>query len=219
MKRAIVSLSGGLDSTVAMALTMEKGYECRSFAFCYGSKHNPYENEAAVKIARYYGITHQLIDISSIMSLFKSSLLKTGGDIPEGHYAAENMRSTVVPCRNIIFASILSGIADSLGFDMVVLGVHSSDSFIYPDCRKGTNLSLNNTILQATETRVKISTPLIDFTKTEVVREGIRLKVPFELTRSCYKDQPIACGKCGTCVERLEAFENNGMKDPIPYQD
>lgn len=216
--KAIVSLSGGADSATTLALALKAGREVESFGFYYASKHNPWENQAAENLAAHYGIPFQLIDISGIMGNFKSSLLASGEKIPEGHYQEENMRSTVVPMRNIIFASILAGIADSKGAEEIWLGVHAGDHFIYPDCRKETIEAMNKVIYLATEKLIEIRTPLQGWDKTKIINEGFVLGVPYELTRTCYTAGEIACGKCGSCQERLEAFRNLGLTDPIPYQ-
>jgi len=221
MNGLLISLSGGLDSAVLL------GYEVGSdqprwdsiqtVSFHYGSKHNRYEQEAAEKIARHYKVSWQAISLTNVFSNFKSNLLLNGGDIPEGHYTDQSMKLTVVPARNLIFLSVLAGLADSLGLDTIAIATHSGDHHIYPDCRPEFIDVMSQTILKATEGRVSLQAPFSHKTKADLVRLGEDINVPFHLTRTCYKAQPIACGKCGSCVERLEAFRLNGMKDPIPY--
>lgn len=216
--RAVVSLSGGADSATVLAIAKKGCQEIRTFGFYYGSKHNRWELESARNIASHYNVPFTMMDISPVLGNFKSSLLLNQGEIPEGNYNEENMRSTVVPCRNLIFISILAGIADSIGFNEVWIGVHDSDKFIYPDCRIKTIEAMKEAISKGTDERITIVAPLQTMTKGEVIKAGISLRVPYHLTRSCYKDNEIACGKCGTCRERLEAFEQAGEVDPIPYQ-
>ena len=219
MKKVLLALSGGIDSTVVLSMLLEKGYEVTPITFSYGSKHNEYENAAVVKIAKHYHLAEPAcIDLGLVMQHFDSDLLKSGGAIPEGHYEDESMRRTVVPSRNMIFLSILAGVAESKGIKELALGVHQGDHFIYPDCRPYFIQSMQHTIELASGGKVHtIHAPILFWDKAQIVKEGIKLHVPFELTRTCYKDQPIACGKCGSCMERLEAFAANGIEDPIPY--
>jgi 7-cyano-7-deazaguanine synthase len=220
MLKYLVSLSGGVDSCAALARV--RSLATASFVgavgFCYGSKHNKYENEAAKKIADYYQVPFVLIDLSKVMSGFKSDLLKTGGEIPEGHYEAPSMSRTVVPGRNLIFLSILAGLAESWEYDRIVLGVHQGDHHIYPDCRPEFVVAAQETVSTSSEGKVHIETPFLFTNKAGVVKAGLKDNAPFRLTRTCYKDQPIACGKCGSCQERLEAFMENGVADPIRYE-
>ena len=189
--------------------------------FTYGSKHNKYENAAAEKIAAFYQVPYELIDLTGVMKHFKSNLLQSGGEIPEGHYEAESMRQTVVPGRNMIFTSILAGLAASNDANEIWLGVHAGDHFIYPDCRPEFIVYMEKTIRLAIDApSLQIVTPFLTVTKKEILRRGLVCtpKVPYHLTRTCYKDQPIACGKCGSCQERLAAWEANGRTDPIEYE-
>jgi len=217
--RAIVSLSGGLDSTVLLAQVLRdiRPNDLMAVAFYYGSKHNQYENQAASQIAGYYEVSFRLIDLSGVMAGFRSDLLLSGGDIPEGHYEAESMRQTVVPCRNLIFASVLAGLAESVGAATMYLGVHAGDHFIYPDCRPRFIDAAREAIAAATDGKVSLRVPFLQLTKDDIVREGLLLNVPFALTRTCYKAQPLACGKCGSCQERLTAFAANNTEDPLSY--
>lgn len=195
----------------------EQGFEVTAVSFTYGSKHNKYENEAARQLAKHYGIKIMEIDLSGVFSAFESDLLLTGGDIPEGHYEGDNMKSTVVPSRNFIFISILTGLAESLGIFYIGAGVHAGDHAIYPDCRPRFIDAVDKAIYYASEDKVRILTPLLLKNKTDIIELGTELGVPFELTRTCYKDQPAACGKCGSCQERLEAFKNLALNDPVIY--
>lgn len=218
-----LALSGGLDSTTLCGYYLDKGFKVIPVLFKYGAKHNKYENQAALSIAEYFKLdSPKLIDLNFIGNLFKSDLLLSGGDIPEGHYTDDSMQATVVPARNLIFASITSGYAESIGADIIALGVHGGDHHIYPDCRPEFISSLNTAVILATDKKVRLEAPFLYFTKSEIIKTGLNLKnveVPYYLTRTCYKDQELACGKCGSCVERLEAFEKLGLKDPIKYDE
>ncbi len=219
MAKILVSFSGGLDSTCLLThLMKEHKHTFYCVGFFYGSKHNQYENMAAKAICRKLDVPFQLIDMSGVFKGFKSNLLKSGGDIPEGHYQEESMTQTVVPARNLIFASVLIGLANSLSMDTVALGIHAGDHAIYPDCRPLFYNDLESVSLSATDNAVRVIAPFLYHTKTEVLSEGLLSHAPLHLTRTCYKDQPIACGKCGSCIERLEAFEENIAWDPIEYE-
>ena len=218
--KAIVSLSGGMDSATVLALALEKGREVLAVGFTYGSKHNRYENEAARKIAEHYAVSFRLLDLTPIMGEFRSDLLLSGGEVPEGHYAEEAMRRTVVPFRNGIFCSILAGIAGSVEAGELWLGVHAGDHFIYPDCRPEFVLHMETAIRKGLDRdEFRLKTPFLQCTKQDILHAGFNMKrqVPYELTRTCYKDQMPACGKCGSCRERLEAFQLLGKADPIEY--
>ena len=217
----ILSLSGGMDSATLLGHLDQEGWsDIHACSFYYGSKHNIYENHSAEKLAKYYSIPLFYIDISNIMSLFKSNLLLTGESIPEGHYQSEQMRQTVVPSRNLIFSSIMAGIAESMGASAIALGVHSGDHYIYPDCRFEFIQSLDKTIHLSTDGKVKVIAPFINLFKEDILTVGYNLDkpVPYHLTRTCYKAQFLSCGKCGSCVERLEAFHKIGKEDPIQYE-
>lgn len=218
MIKAVVSLSGGMDSVTTLADAMFSQRKVIAVGFTYGSKHNAYEHEAAKAVAQHYGIDFVHFDLSAIMAGFNSNLLKSGGDIPEGHYQQENMSQTVVPGRNLIFASVLAGFAWSKGADEVWLGIHSGDHAIYPDCRPEFFQAMNAAVELGSDGKVSLKAPFLMGNKTTIIRLGRELGVPYHLTRTCYKDQEIACGRCGACQERLEAFAANGMSDPIPYE-
>ncbi len=192
---------------------MDENWEVECFGFDYGSKHSTYELPAAKRIASYYGVPFSIIDLTEIGRHLSSNLLKSGGPIPEGHYKAENMKLTVVPCRNIIFLSILAGIAESKKADIIAIGIHQGDHAIYPDCRLEFFRQMDRAIRLGTDGKVSLYAPFLSTDKTGIVKWGLQHGVPYRLTRTCYKDQPEPCGKCGSCVERLEAFEKNGAKD------
>jgi 7-cyano-7-deazaguanine synthase len=218
--KMVLSLSGGLDSSVLLAYMQEEMHnEVIPVSFHYGSKHGEFEQKAAGQITKYYGLLSYVFDAEDIFAPFKSNLLLSGGEIPEGHYESESMKQTVVPGRNMIFASILAGFAQSIGASAIVLGVHAGDHAIYPDCRPAFIGHMRNAIEAATDKAVTLHTPFLHSTKADIVKIGLKLKVPFQLTRTCYKQQKIACGKCGSCNERLAAFTANHSIDPIQYEE
>lgn len=210
----LVSLSGGVDSTTLLGTLLARPYNkaVQAVGFNYGSKHNEYELAAAQQIAQHYNTPFRIIDLRQTMADFASDLLLTGGDIPEGHYTDKSMAATVVPARNLIFASILAGLADSIGANYIALGMHAGDHAIYPDCRPDFVCSLRETVRLATDGRVSVHAPFLHWTKTQIVGTAVALNVPLHLTRSCYKAQAEPCGVCGTCVERAEAFAAAGLE-------
>lgn len=217
--KVVMALSGGMDSTTMLAKLLHDGHDVECFFFTYGSKHNQYEAEAAQAVAAHYGVPcHGAVDLSQVMRWFKSDLLKSGGAIPEGHYTAPSMERTVVPSRNIIFLSILSGIAWSVDAQKIAIGIHQGDHAIYADCRQDFYKAMDTAIYLGTDRRVDIMAPFIDTDKTGILDWGLSHSVPYKLTRTCYKDQPVSCGVCGSCVERLEAFAAHSITDPIDYE-
>jgi len=220
-KKVVMGLSGGMDSATVLGFYYEMGYKIHPLFFSYGSKHNKYEFKSALKISEYYKTEPlEIVELPFINQLFKSNLLNGQGEIPEGHYEASNMALTVVPGRNSIFITIMAGYAESVGAEAVAVGTHMGDHFIYADCRPIFVSAMNTAIQASTEEKVHIETPIQHFDKTGILKLGYGFSkpVPYELTRTCYKDQELSCGKCGSCSERLEAFQNIGRIDPIQYQ-
>jgi 7-cyano-7-deazaguanine synthase len=217
MDRVIVTLSGGLDSSTLLYWAAND-YDVYAVTFDYGSKHSEHEIAAAKEIARLMNIPHTIIELPFINKLFKSDLLKSGGDIPEGHYEDSSMRSTVVPFRNGIILSIAIGYAESLDAGIVFYAAHAGDHAVYPDCRPEFLESMAAAGRFGTYRGVEVKDPFIGMKKNEIVTLGNELGVPFELTYSCYKGGDVHCGKCGTCVERKEAFQLAGITDPTEYE-
>lgn len=226
MKKVVMALSGGMDSATLLGLLLEQGFTVHTCFFWYGSKHNKWERIAAQQIFSFYKthtclVSAQQYDLSGIFSHSRSNLLQTGGEIPEGHYESATMSKTIVPGRNMVFASIMAGVAESLGAEAIALGVHSGDHHIYPDCREEFIKALNTTISLSSDQKVRVLAPLIHDDKESILRRGytMHIPVPYHLTRTCYKEQPISCGKCGSCWERLEAFDKIREIDPIKYEE
>lgn len=210
MKDSVIVLSGGMDST-----TLLHDYKNRialAVTFDYGSKHNAREIECARINCRMLDIEHLVIPLEFMGRYFKSSLLIGREDIPEGHYEDENMKSTVVPFRNGIMLSIAAGLAESRGLRKVMLANHGGDHAIYPDCRPGFVEAMSKAIQEGTYEGVTIFAPYTNITKSDIARKGKSLGVDYSLTYSCYKGGERHCGKCGTCVERLEALRDAGIE-------
>lgn len=219
--RALVVLSGGMDSATALAHVVDlmDPSQVETITFNYGSKHNAKENECAKLLSAHYGVQNTLVELPFVGTLFASDLLKSGGDIPEGHYAEENMKRTVVPFRNGIMLSVAAGFAESRGRQEVILGNHAGDHAVYPDCRRDFTEAMTAAIELGTWKGIHLRSPFVGWSKSQIVSMGLRLGVPYQLTWSCYKGGATACGKCGTCVERLEAFKLAGVIDPLEYVD
>jgi len=187
--------------------------------FDYGSNHNKREQEYAAYHCKQLGIEHIIIPLSFIHDYFKSSLLEGAEAIPEGHYAAENMKSTVVPFRNGVMLAIACGLAESRGLDTVLIANHCGDHAIYPDCRGAFITAMSAAMSNGTYAKVKINAPYTDISKTDIARIGKMIGVDYAKTYSCYKGGEKHCGKCGTCVERKEALHDAGIDDPTEYED
>lgn len=176
MMKVVLALSGGIDSSTLCGYYLEKGWRVVPITFNYGSKHNRYEIEACLAVVRHFGLPDPvLLDLKFIGELFRSDLLVSGGAVPEGHYTDQSMTATVVPARNLIFASIIAGYAESIGADLISLGVHGGDHHIYPDCRPEFISSLNNSVMLATDGKVRVDAPFLYNNKAEILRTGVRL--------------------------------------------
>ncbi len=217
--KSLVLLSGGLDSGCLLSEVVENNKNVETISFKYGSKHNKKELEAAKRISDFYKIKNTVIDLSFMQQLFVSNLFKEQGEIPLGHYNDESMKDTVVPFRNPIFLSIASGYALSNNFDVLYIGIHRGDHFIYPDCRPEFYDIFRKLIVQCSENSLKLSCPFINVDKSEIVKRGISSGFPFSLSYTCYKGDNAHCGECGSCRERLEAFSLNNKIDEVKYVD
>jgi 7-cyano-7-deazaguanine synthase len=189
-----------------------------ALSFDYGSKHNHREIPLAAEQAKAAGVPHQVIPLDFIGKLFASDLLKSGGGIPEGHYADENMQRTVVPFRNGIMLAAAAGFAESAGAEALVIAAHGGDHAIYPDCREDFMQAMGRAMQLGTYAGIQLLRPFIAMTKAQIAAEGARLGVDFGRTWSCYKGGAVHCGQCGTCVERREAFQLAGLPDPTEYE-
>ena len=215
--KVCVLLSGGMDSVTALYHAARKHDVVSALSFDYGSKHNASEIPCAQWHAAQLGVPHTVIALPFVNEHFASDLLQSGGDIPDCHYAEENMKRTVVPFRNGIMLSIASGFAESRGAEGLVIAAHSGDHAIYPDCREPFMQAISDAIRLGTYVEIEVLRPFIHTDKTGIARLGAELGVDFARTWSCYKGGAVHCGTCGTCVERREAFLLAGIADPTPY--
>lgn len=216
--KTCVLLSGGMDSVAAFYEVLGKHEVVACLSFDYGSKHNAREIPFAKLHADRNGVAHHVIPLDFMNTLFKSDLLKSGGDIPDGHYAEATMKQTVVPFRNGIMLAIAAGYAESVEADCLVIAAHSGDHAIYPDCREPFMQAMGTAMEEGTYAKIRLLRPFIDNDKAGIARRGVELGIDFSETWSCYKGGEVHCGVCGTCVERREAFILAGLPDPTVYE-
>ena len=216
MKDSILILSGGMDSVTLLYDYKDK--IAVAVSFDYGSNHNEREIPFARLHCERLGIRHVVIPLSFMAQHFKSSLLEGSDAIPEGHYADENMQSTVVPFRNGIMLSIAVGMAESAGLKHVMMANHGGDHTIYPDCRPEFVNAFSEAARTGTYVGVTLISPYTNLSKADIARRGKELGIDYSLTWSCYKGGDIHCGRCGTCIERKEALAEAGIKDQTEYE-
>lgn len=216
MKNSAIIVSGGMDSITL--LYDHKDEIALGISFDYGSNHNAREIPFAKIHCERLGIKHITINLDFMHQYFKSSLLDGAEAIPEGHYADDNMKSTVVPFRNGIMLAIAIGIAESNNLDQVFIANHGGDHTIYPDCRPEFINAIDAAATAGTYNNVKVIAPYTKITKSDIARFGKRLGIDYAETWSCYKGGEVHCGTCGTCVERKEALAEAGIEDKTIYE-
>lgn len=219
----LILLSGGLDSTVLAAHYADHGHRLHALSVDYGQRHVR-ELEAARVVAAHYGARHDVLDLTGLGALLSGSAL-TDPDVPvpDGHYAEESMKATVVPNRNMIMLSAAVGVAIGHGYDRVAAAMHAGDHFIYPDCRPAFVDAFNAAVAVGMDGFLAggftVEVPFASWTKAQIARRGSALAAPLHVTWSCYKGAETHCGTCGTCFERREAFRDAGVSDPTDYVD
>lgn len=220
--KVITIVSGGMDSVTLAHWVAFHGFNQKLISFNYGQRHKK-ELFCAAWVAKDLGVDHTIVDLTSATKLLGGSALTDKVDVPAGHYSQENMAITVVPNRNAIMLSIAYGAAVAFGAHRLFYGAHGGDHAIYPDCRPefvdalDAALMLGN--LGFAHPDLRIEGPFLQWTKADIVRWGLEHKVPYEHTWTCYSGGVKSCGICGTCCERLEAFDANSAVDPIEYLD
>jgi len=216
--KVCVLLSGGMDSVAALYEVFGQHEVVACLSFDYGSKHNAREIPFAKIHADRAAVPHHVIPLDFMNRLFKSDLLQSGGEIPDGHYAEASMKQTVVPFRNGIMLAIAAGYAESIEAEGLVIAAHSGDHAIYPDCREPFMNAMATAMHEGTYAGIRLLRPFIATDKAGIAKRGVELGVDFSETWSCYKGGKIHCGVCGTCVERREAFLVAGLDDPTGYE-
>ncbi len=216
-KKVVVIFSGGMDSYTVLNKAIQDGNSVFALTFNYGQRHVK-EVDYAKAVCHRLNIPHKVIDISAINELIGNSSLTGDIDVPEGHYEEESMKQTVVPNRNMILLSMAIGYAVSLGAEAVYYGAHSGDHAIYPDCRPEFVFQMNEVAKIANYEAVEIVCPYLDVDKIGILTDGLVMGLDYSETWTCYNGREKACGKCGACQERLEAFAKNNVTDPLPYE-
>jgi 7-cyano-7-deazaguanine synthase len=225
MAKAVILLSGGLDSSVTLAIAKKEGYELYSLSFDYGQRHAK-ELESAKKIAEYNKVNEHKVMKIDLTQIGGSALTDKSISVPEKKEDEEigiDIPVTYVPARNTILLSLAVGYAEVISADAVFIGVNALDYSGYPDCRPEYLEAFQKVVQLGTKMgmegdAIEIKYPLINMTKAQIVEEGARLKVPFHLTWSCYKGSDLACGKCDSCLLRLKGFSEANIIDPIEYE-
>jgi len=207
-----------MDSVTALYEVSRQHEVVGCLGFDYGSKHNERELEAAAWHCNKLGVDFKRIRLDFIAENFKSDLLKSGGEIPEGSYQTDNMQSTVVPFRNGIMLSIAAGYAESIAAGGMVIAAHSGDHSIYPDCRPEFMQAMAQAIKLGTYAELQIIAPFINMDKGRICQLGLQLGIDYSHTWSCYKGRQLHCGKCATCLERKQAFAFCQEPDPTRYE-
>lgn len=215
--KVVVIYSGGMDSFTVLNRAIKDGKEVYALSFDYGQRHVK-ELECAATVCNRLNIPHKVIDITSINQLLAGSSLTDDIEIPEGHYEEESMKSTVVPNRNMILLSLAVGYAVSVEASQVYYGAHSGDHAIYPDCRPEFVEKMNDVCQIANYEAVEIFSPYLTVSKTDILTDGLNMDLDYSQTWTCYNGREKACGKCGACQERLEAFRDNNAIDPLTYE-
>lgn len=216
-QKVVVIYSGGMDSFTVLNKALQQGHEVYALSFDYGQRHVK-ELKVAASVCEKLGVAHKIVDISAINQLIGGSSLTDDIDVPEGHYEAENMKSTIVPNRNMILLSLAVGYAVSLKASKVYYGAHSGDHAIYPDCRPEFVKKMDDVCRIANYDAVEIFSPYLNNTKIDILTDGIKMGLDYSQTWTCYNGRDKACGKCGACQERLEAFALNNVTDPLEYE-
>lgn len=218
MKDTIAIYSGGMDSFTLVMDTHVQGRLLSCLSFDYYQRHRK-ELHYAIEVCAAAGIPHKVLHVPDLNRVFEgSSLTRTSLAVPEGHYAEDSMRQTVVPNRNAIMLSIAIAEAVSSRASRVVFGAHAGDHTIYPDCRPEFIDAISRVGMLANWHPVRVEAPYIHYDKEAILRIGMRLGLNYANSWTCYNGRDKACGKCGSCQERLEAFQRIGVKDPLPYE-
>ncbi|WP_111636990.1 7-cyano-7-deazaguanine synthase QueC [Marinomonas shanghaiensis] len=216
-EKAVVVYSGGMDSFTVLNTAIDNGLDVYALSFNYGQKHSK-ELEVAARVCKELGVSHKVVDITAINSLMANSSLTGDAHIPEGHYQDDNMKSTVVPNRNMVLLSMAIAYAVSLEASKVYYGAHSGDHHIYPDCRPEFVEAMNAVSKIANYQSVEIVTPFLHSSKGEILKAGLAMNLNYANTWTCYNGREKSCGKCGACYERLEAFAEQCQTDPLDYE-
>jgi 7-cyano-7-deazaguanine synthase len=211
--KTMVVFSGGADSTTLLYYLREYGHQLTALTVNYQQRHVK-EVECAIRICQGLNITYKTLDLSAVGRLLSGSQTDLSVSVPHGHYTADNMKDTVVPNRNMILLAVAAGVAISESCDAIAYGAHAGDHTIYPDCRPGFIRVMREAFLNCDWRPLQLLAPFQDWSKGQIIQEGLRLGVPYQHTWTCYEGKEYPCGLCGACTERKEAFREAGAKDP-----
>lgn len=221
--KAVILLSGGLDSTVCMAYAKEAGYELYPISFNYHQRHS-IELESAKKVAKFYNVARHIVIETNMNDIGGSALTDTSIEVPNGNMESTEIPVTYVPARNLIFLSYALSYAEAIGAERILIGVNALDYSGYPDCRPAFIEKFQQVANYATKAtaadhkEILIETPLLNLSKKEIVELGTRLGAPLHVSHSCYRGGEKACGVCDSCQLRLKGFREAGIVDPVPYE-
>ncbi len=216
--RAVVIYSGGMDSYTVLHRALREGHDVHALSFHYGQRHAR-ELDVASQVCQTLGVAHQVVDIRAIHGLIGASALTDATQqMPRADYAEDNMKATVVPNRNMILLSLAIGHAVNLEAEIRYYGAHGGDHAIYPDCRPEFVERMNDVAAIANYTPVEIRAPYLHASKSDILAEGLQMGLDYAHSWTCYLGEALACGECGSCRERLQAFASMGLEDPLPYR-
>lgn len=213
----VVIVSGGMDSVTLLHDVVSQGFKVHGLSFDYEQRHKK-ELDCAVSNCQKLKVPHVTLDLGILGAIAASSLTRPDQDVPEGAYDGENMKQTVVPNRNMVMLALATSYAISVGADAVYYGAHSGDHTIYPDCRPEFIRVMDNAMKLCDWRRIELRAPYSRFTKADILQIGFKLGVDYADTWTCYNGREKSCGRCGSCDERLMAFEVIGKKDPLEYE-
>lgn len=216
--KAVIIVSGGMDSVTLLHDIVKNKLHDKVYgiSFFYAQRHSK-ELDCAFKNCEILNVDWREADLCVLGELAPSALTRKT-EMPHGHYAAENMKQTVVPNRNMVMLSLAVSYAIGIGARFVYYGAHAGDHAIYPDCRPRFIEAMQKVIAICDWNKVELRAPYINVNKNFILSKGLKLGVDYSITWTCYEGKEKACGKCGSCTERLEAFEKNGIKDPLEYE-
>lgn len=215
--KAIVILSGGMDSTTLLYDVINQGYDTKALSFNYGQKHK-LELDKARQTTSKLNIPHKIVSLDSLSELAPSALTRSDWNVPEGHFAAPIMKETIVPNRNMVLLALAGAYAIGEKANVLFYGAHAGDHDIYPDCRPEFVKAIQEALGLADWHKLRLEAPYLNINKGDIVKKGLDLNVDYGLTWTCYKGVEPACGKCGSCTERLDAFASNNIEDVIKYE-
>ena len=216
-QRAVLILSGGMDSTTLLYDLVRQGYDVSAVTFDYSQRHKK-EIGCARRTCEKLQVPHKIVDVSVLNDLAPSCLTRETWEVPEGHYAEDTMKQTVVPNRNMVFLSLAGAYAIGIGATHLFYAAHSGDHTIYPDCRPPFVSAMSTALHLCDWNDIVLHAPYLYMTKGDIVKLGLGLDVEYSDTWTCYKGDEISCGVCGSCTERLEAFREAGACDPLKYK-